>query len=557
MKRRRALSTGAAALAVAVMSGLATAGAKPASDAGPDFDLLIRGGSIVDGTGRLPFVADLGVRHGKVVFIGNAGGRSARRVLEAHGLVVTPGFIDSHNHADEAIDKPANRLNENALVQGVTTVVGGPDGEYSPAQLRVLITAFRRNGIGTNYAFYLGHNGIRTEVMGPSQQRAPTSLELARMERLVRDGMEMGALGLSTGLMYEPGIFSTTDEVVALTREVAPYDGLYDTHTRDPGKNMVASEGEAIEIGRRAGVRVKLGHLKAVGLRNRGNIGEVIQMVQAARSAGREVVADQYPYDGAQTGFLNEVLIVPDDPRWKDGQVPLAAVKAALRDPDRRRLVRAASEQGVGGGFSWIKAVGYDGFRVVDSSSDRALEGQFIQLRAQADNLDPFDEITAMILASERPILITLGAVDEADVQELLRQPWVMICSDGGYAPPGGPFPGGHPRATGAFARILSHYVRDLSLMDLAEGVRRMTGLPAEFLRLRDRGRLAPGYAADIDVFDLAAVEAMSTWTNPGTYAVGMRYVIVNGKVAVEDGQVTGVAAGQVLKRTLSRPATP
>jgi N-acyl-D-amino-acid deacylase len=516
-------------------------------------DIVIRGGLVVDGTRNLPRRADIGIKDGKIIFVGKVSAKSSAHEIDASGMVVAPGFIDAHNHAEESIfENPAYRKNENFLLQGVTTIVGSPDGFKSPSEVRGYLAAMKKNGLGTNYSFYVGHNGVRREGMGMAQ-RAPTAEELDRMRALVREGMEMGALGLSTGLMYEPGMFSTTDEVVELTKIVKPYDGIYDSHTRDPAMHMLASEAEAIEIGRRAGnVPVKLGHLKAVGLRNADRISDVIRIVHEARNSGHDVVADQYPYDGAATAFLHEVIVLPGKQADPFSAKSLATVQSALRDEAALLDIQDATEHGIMGGFAWLRYVGYDALRIVNNPNNPKNNGKYLVDLAKDRGMLPFAALRALILESPQPILVTLGAIKEADVRALMVQPWVMIASDGEYVAPDAKAGGGHPRSTGTFPRILGHYVREVGLLDLADSVRRMTCFPAEFLRLRDRGRLAPGYVADIVIFNPNEISDQSNWTEPHRYSVGMKYVLVNGQIAVRDGRVTGVTAGRpALRQTM------
>lgn len=520
---------------------------------GPDqqtcCDLLIRGAVVIDGSGETGRVADIGIAGGKILFVGDQEIAHATRVIDADGLVAAPGFIDVHNHADERVTDPRYRLVENFLLQGVTTMVGGADGLFSPRELGDIIDAFERHGVGVNYAFYVGHNGIRTEIMG-SDRRDPTPGELDAMRVLVREGMEMGAVGFSTGLMYEPGLFSSTEEVVELTREVAPFGGIYDSHTRDPVRQMLASELEAIEIGRRAGVPVKLAHLKGVGLANAGVIHEVMREVEAAREEGVIVVADQYPYDGAAPFPLHEFVII--DRRPGDASRPgpwrpsLEMIRAALADPARREEIRELSEQGVDGGFSWLKAAGYDGIRILTHPTRPELQGRYLQHLAQERGVDNFTALAELILNAQEPILVTGGAILEEDVRDLLVQDWVMVASDGEYLDT---TEFAHPRSAGTFPRVLGHYVRDETLLSLPEAVRRMTSLPAEFLGLGGRGRICPSFAADIVIFDPETIGEGGGWADPGAPPHGIHYVIVNGEIASDHGRPTGVAAGQIIRK--------
>lgn len=517
-------------------------------------DLVIRGGTVVDGTGRPGFVADVAIHDGKISAIGIVPITGQERIIDATALVVSPGFIDVHNHVPDTVlrGRPGPILVEAYVSQGVTTIVGGPDGLYSPSKLRAIKRAFDAQGIATNYAFYVGHNGIRQEVLG-SAQRAPGSAELQRMADLAAEGMRMGAVGLSSGLMYEPGMFSTTDEVIALARAIKPYDGLYDTHTRDPVLHFLESDEEAIQIGRAAGIRVKIAHEKAVGLLNKGRIHDLIAMIDKERAAGHEVVTDQYPYDGAQLMALEDIVLLPDVRFDENDPAGLAKhrqdIRLALRDPRLHDRIREASEHGVAGGYSVIRAVGYGSLRIVASPGAPQLGGENIQLLAEHRHSTPFDLIAQLILSSTQSVLITIGSIDENDLRLLLQQPWNMIASDGGFVGPSEPGPD-HPRTYGTYTRVLGHYSRDLHLLTLPEAIRKMTALPADFLHIGDRGRIAVGQAADIAIFDPKTIADRATYSNPTVRSVGVRYVIVNGTLIVDAGRQTSATPGRFVAPT-------
>ncbi len=550
-----------------VCAALAIVGAC-ADAAQPRYDLLIRGGTVIDGTGAAGKLVDIGVQGDEIVFIGHADATAARATIDATGLIVAPGFIDPHNHVDGSVLYLRERskatgpiLNEGFLMQGVTTIVGGPDGGYSPSGMRKVISGLEGAGIATNYAFYIGHNGIRMEVMG-SAQRTPTADELQSMTRLVEEGMRMGAVGLSTGLMYEPGMFSDTAEVIALAKAVRPFDGIYDTHVRDPAFKLIESDAEAIRIGLEAGIPAKIGHEKAVGLINQGRIDEVIKLIERARAGGHEVVTDQYPYDGAATASLANLIVVEGmGPSVAAGwEAVLAHVQNALRDPAALPGIRAASENGVAGGFSWIKAVGYGSMRIVDSKDFPELVGKNIELLAKERGVEPFALIVELVRKSRAPTLLTLGTIDERDLRQLMQQPWNMFGSDGSYVGKDGNL-AQHPRSTGTFTRVLGHYVRDEKVLTLPDAIRKMTSLTADFLRLYDRGRLQVGKVADITVFDARTVRDVSTWATPQALSEGIVHVIINGQLVLKDGVVTGVTPGRVLKRQgrsgTAEPAAP
>lgn len=516
----------------------------------PIYDVLIQGGSVVDGLGNPARIGDIAVQDGRLVLSPVGGPNAAQEVIDATGLVVAPGFVDVHSHTDVAIAKREQRFNEGFIRQGVTSIVGGPDGGHSPATMRELISAYETNGVGTNVALYVGHNGIRREVMEDDQQRPPTEEELESMTALVKEGMEMGGVGLSTGLMYPPGMFSDTDEVVALAAEVAPYGGIYDSHVRNPAKQWISSNEEAIEIGERAGILTKLGHLKEVGLHNKGLMEQLLALVERSRDEGLRVVSDQYPYDAAAGRLtLKSILVLAPSPQQSrelanDEDYDL---RAKFSHPDARARIRTDTENGIDGGFSWIKAIGYTSIRIVSSRDYPQLVGKYLSEIAEEQNVEGFDVITNLITHAEHPVEIK-GGIQEETVQELLVQPWNMVASDGGYVD-ASTTSQGHPRSTGTFPRVLGHYARDLGLLSLEEAVRKMTSFPADTVGLPSRGRLADGLPADVTVFDPQTIIDRSTYEEPNLLSEGVHHVIVNGVFVLRDAELTGNAPGRFLPR--------
>lgn len=526
-------------MALAASLALACGGGEPEAPA----DLLVTGGEVLDGTGSGGERAAVAVRGDSLVHVAPGGAPAASDTLDASGLVVAPGFIDVHNHTAPAVADPEKSRNEGFLRQGVTTVVGGPDGALGPWDMRELIAAYRDQGVGTNVSLYVGHNGIRDSVVGTDS--TVTDAEMERMKAAVREGMEeLGAVGFSTGLMYEPGMFAATDEVVELASVAASHDGIYDSHVRDPVHDLLGSDREVIEVADRAGIPGKIGHLKAVGLQNAGRIQDVIGLVEEARSRGLEIVSDQYPYDGAATGTLEEIVVVPDSLGSRED----FGLERALEEPPTRRALERASEQGIDGGFAWVKAVGYGSMRVVSSPSSPEIEGRYLSRLAEERGSAPFDLVAELILSNDRPVRITYGAIREEDVRALLDEPWNMIASDGGWTD-GSDAPEGHPRSAGTFPRLLGRYVREESVLPLPEAVRKITSLPARFLGLSARGVLREGMAADVVVFDPATISDRSTWSRPQRHARGVVHLLVNGTPAIRDGELTGAAPGRYLPR--------
>ena len=523
---------------------------------GEPASLAIIGGMVVDGDGGPPRAATVVISGNAIVTVGE-GGRAALDTIDATGLVVAPGFIDVHSHTPPAIAQESRRLNEGVVRQGVTTVFGGPDGAFAPARMRTLAEAYYYQGIGTNVAFYVGHNGIRREVMGDDQRRPPTEGELELMRALVREAMELGAFGLSSGLMYEPGMFSDTEEVIALALEAAAYGGVYDSHVRNPVHDLVGSDRELVRIAQIARLPGKIGHLKAVGLHNEGVIEDIVELVEVARAQGTRIVSDQYPYDGAATASLTGIIVAPPGLGGLDAfrgmrrqgrtDEGMAELRAALADPGSRARLKEASENGVDGGFAWLKATGYTSMRITSSADYPELVGAYLSEIAEARGQDPFDAVAELIIGSSRPVSLTLGAIKEHDVRRLMVQPWNMIASDGGYAD-GSDAPTGHPRSAGTFPRLLGHYVREEGVLTLEEAVRKITSLPADFHGIADRGRLAPGMRADIAIFDPATIIDRSDWDHPQRFAEGVLHVLVNGVAVLRDGEMTGEAPGEVVR---------
>lgn len=508
-------------------------------------DLLIRGGTVIDGTGAPGTRSDVAVKDGRVWAVGPGLLVLPHTVIDAHDKVVTPGFIDAHNHSPPQLAQPEHHLNETFIRQGVTTVVGGPDGEISPADLRRLLAEYRKTGVGSNVAFYVGHNAIRTEVMGQNQDRAPTTSELERMRALVRDGMQAGAVGFSTGLMYSPGLFSETDEIIALAKEAAPFHGIYESHVRDPHRALLQSNWEAIEIGRQARIPVDLTHLTTPGKNHRGLMKAVIEQIENARRNGIEVVADQYPYTGVATGPLDHLLNYPAELHLQAHSVE--ALKAALRDSTQRGEIRRETLTGGASGFSLYKSSGPSSILILVCPGCERYEGQFISDVAAEKQVDGFDAVVALLLSTQSDIIVSMGGFFEDDMQALMKKPWVMVASDGAIPTPNAIGP--HPRYTGTFPRVLGHYVRELHLLTLADAVRKMTSAPADFLGLKGRGRLTVGAVADIVVFDPARIIDRSTWKKPLASPVGVSDVIVDGVEVLKDGTMTGNAPGRYLKR--------
>ena len=511
--------------------------ATPLAAQQPRYDLLIVGGTVVDGTGAPGYRADVAITGDRIALISRDAlpPSSARRVIDASGRIVSPGFIDLHAHLEPLSQLPDAR---SAITQGVTTALGGPDGS-SPLPLGEYMTAREKQGIAINVAYLVGHNTVRSTVMGTAD-RAPTPSELTRMRSLIGQGMHDGAFGISTGLRYVPGTYSNIDEVVALSQVAADSGGIYTSHLREEGLGLIEGVAEAIEIGRRAHIPIVLTHHKAVGQKMWGKSVVTLRMLDSARRAGVDVMADVYPYTATHTGI--SVLI----PSWAlaDGDSAFARRVAdpVLRDSITRGIV-----------FNILNDRGGGDLRRVQFSRvswDKSLEGKTLADWAERRKLALTPENgAALVIEAQRNggANAIYHVLDEADVRRIMSHPQVMIASDGRLSTPGDGHP--HPRAYGTFPRVLGHYVRDEHVLTLEQGVHKMTGMPAARLGLTDRGVLKAGAIADVVVFDAARIADRSTFDAPHQYAVGIDHVLVNGVAAISEGKVLDVRAGRVLRR--------
>ena len=499
-------------------------------------DVLIVNGTVIDGTGSPGRRADVAIRGDRIVAVGsNLPRGTATRVIDAQGKMVTPGFIDLHAHLEPLLDMP---LMESALRQGVTLAMGGPDGG-SPLPLKPYMDSVRTAKPGINVGYLVGHNDVRRAVLGMAA-RAPNDAELARMKRLVAVAMGQGAFGLSTGLLYLPGTYSNVEEVIALSKTAADSGGIYTSHLRKEGIGLLDGVGEALEIGRRAKIPVVLTHHKAVGQQMWGKSVVTVAMVDSARKAGTDVMIDQYPYTATHTNL--GVLV----PSWAmaggDAEFRKRLQNAALKDSIVQGIIFNILNDRGGGDLARVQ------FSRV--SWEPSLEGKTLKDWAARRNLAPTPEngatlvLDAMLKGGANAIYHVL---DEGDVRRIMQSPHTMIASDGRLSRPGDGHP--HPRAYGTFPRVLGEYVREQKLLALETAVHKMTQMPAQRLRLADRGVLRVGAAADVVVFDAATVKDQATFTEPHQYPRGIETVLVNGTVAVDGGKATGVRAGRVLSR--------
>ncbi len=522
-----------AALASAVAPLVTLASCEP----GVRYDLVITDATVIDGSGEPRYTASVAVADGRIARIERAPTRieGGAQTIDATGLVLAPGFIDLHAHLDPLLDLPGA---ESHVRQGVTTALGGPDGS-SPWPLASYLDSAAAAGLGMNVAFLAGHNTIRREVIGMAD-RAPTRDELERMRALVDTAMMQGAFGLSTGLRYLPGAFAETDEIVALAEIAARHGGIYTSHLRDEGLQLIEGVSEALEIGRRAGIRVVLTHHKVIGRPMWGASARTLAMIDSARAAGTDVIADQYPYTASYTGI--SILI----PAWAQAGGDSAFLQrltdAALRDSILDGIVWNIENDRGGGDISRVQLARVEW--------DPSLEGRTLADWAAREGrpVTPRTGAALVLEAMRRGGASAIYHVmDEGDVERIMRHRHVAIASDGRLVAPGDGHP--HPRWYGTFPRVLGHYVRERGVLTLEDAVRKMTSLPAAYIGLADRGRVAEGASADLVLFDPATVIDRATFEEPHQYPEGIHWVIVNGEAVVARGEFSEARPGRVLRK--------
>jgi N-acyl-D-aspartate/D-glutamate deacylase len=522
-------------------------------------DLVLEGGTVVDGTGAPAQRIDVGIANGRVVTLGDLGSATADRRINVGGRVVAPGFIDVHTHADRAFSDPEEAALEGYLRQGVTTMVLGGDGYLGLDRMRTYRDQAARGEIGMNFLAFIGHNAVREAVMGMAQ-RAPTPQELDAMKAQVRAAMEYGAAGLSSGLMYLPGQYATTEEVIALAKVTAPFGGVYDSHVRDPANDLLASHRECLDIAAAAGVHAHPGHIKAVGGKNFGLGPDLVDLIQSRIDGGQDITVDVYPYDGAATAPVLHILYPGSDPAGEalmsritmlltGKNVPVVMLEEVLTDlreywrsnthkPEILQSAQKRTETPPPGLFSWIHTVGYTSLRIVVSENP-ALEGRMVTDVANELGITPFELLRRMVVEEGTSAMVTLGAIQEEDLRVLLTQPWTMVASDGEELAPS------HPRGRGTFTRVLGRYVREWGVLTLEEGVHKISGLPARYLGLKNRGVLLEGAVADITVFNPDTIIDEATWSEPTLLATGVDYVFIGGKPAIDAGELKPTRLGR------------
>ncbi|MEP6618123.1 MAG: amidohydrolase family protein [bacterium] len=500
----------------------------PGIGAQQQVDVLVRNGTVVDGRGTPSRRTDIGITADRITFIGDAArdGVKARRTIDATGLIVAPGFIDPHSHTLGDLSNAQRRGNVNYLMQGVTTVVTNNDGGGT-IEIGKTLDTWQRNGIGTNAALYVPQGDVRRTVLGMSDA-APAAAQMDSMRAIVARGMAEGALGLSTGLYYAPGSYSTTEEVIELAKVAAQRGGIYDSHMRDESSytiGLLGSINETIRIARDAHIPVHISHIKALGADVWGQADTVIALVRAARKAGLDVTADQYPYLASGTSVGASLL-----PRWAEAggrdslhaRIMSPVIKPKLVAEMEVNLVRR------GGAASLL----------ISSTRDTTILGKTLAEISATRHLAPIEAALQIILNGDASV--ASFNMKDADVEKFMVQPWVMTGSDGSS---------GHPRKFGTFTRKLRQYVFDKPVLTLEQDVHVSSELTAQTLHLANRGALIVGNFADVIAFDAATVADKATYVNPEVLSTGMRYVLVNGVVAVDNGTYTGALAGKAIRR--------
>jgi dihydroorotase/N-acyl-D-amino-acid deacylase len=546
-------------------------GQQPASQ----YDILIRNGRVVDGAGNPWIYADLGIKDDRITFLGHApAGVTATRVIDAKGLVVAPGFIDMLEQSEWnlLIDKQAF----SKLTQGITSGITGEGWSIAPqndatladrhdllehyhltADWRDLDGYFKRlekQGSGINLGTYVGATQVRRYVMG-DVDRVPTAEELARMQQLVEQAMQQGAMGVSTSLIYAPAAYAKTDELIALAKAASKYGGIYASHIRNEGDREMEALEEAFRIGREAGIPVEIWHLKAAGRQNWGKMPGVIAAIEDARASGLDVTANQYPYVASGTSLGATI-----PPKYHEGGSE--AFVNRLKQPDVRASIRKELAGVQANAENMWRGTGGPQGILVSSVLDPALkgyEGKTIAQIAAVEHKDPLDALMDVVIAGKDHVGAVYFTQNEDDVKFAMQQPFLSVGTDAGAANVQGPLSEfkGHPRAYGSFPRILGRYVRDQHLLTLEQAIRKFTSLPAQRMGLRDRGLLRAGAFADVTIFDPATVNDAATFEDPHRPSTGIEYVIVNGVISLEHGKVTGQLGGRPLRGPGYRAVSP
>jgi N-acyl-D-amino-acid deacylase len=553
-------------LAVVFFAALSSAAAQ-------QYDLVIRNGHIIDGAGSPWYSGDIGILNGRIAAIGSLEDASTRRVIDARGLIVAPGFIDMLGQSE--LSMLVNPHVPSKIFQGITTEITGEGNSIAPLNARTLLAdrdgfkhygitpdwatfgeyfaRLEKQGLGINLASYVGATQVRRMVLG-EDNRAPSAAELEEMKALVRAAMHDGAMGVSTALQYAPAPYAKTEELIALAREAARSGGIYATHMRSEGDEIDQSLDEVFHIGREAKIPVEIWHLKAAGKRNWGRMPEIVDRIDRGRRSGVDVEADTYAYPAWFNTFSAFI------PPWAhDGGD--AKMVGRLKDAaSRARIGHDMETSKTGWDNEWLEIPGPEAIlvSVVQNPNLLALQGKTIAQIAESEHQDPIDTIFDLLIQDPEMSVAVFG-MSEQDIAYALKQPWVSIDNDSQGTSPDGilgrEHP--HPRAYGTFPRILRKYVREEKLLSFEEALRKFSALPAQRMRLTDRGVLKQGMWADIVVFNPETIRDIATFENPNQLSVGMEYVLVNGTPVIERGQVSNALPGKVLRGGGAAPELP
>jgi N-acyl-D-amino-acid deacylase len=548
-----------------LVSALASLLLATAPSAAPPFDLIVANGRVIDGTGAPWYAADLGIRGGRIAAIGRLDGAQASRRIDARRQIVAPGFIDMLGQSELTILVEPTLPSK--IFQGITTEITGEGGSVAPLSDSIIradrvsyehlkltpdwrtfaeyFTRAERQGIGINLATYVGATQVRRMVLG-DVDRQPNAGELDRMRALVREAMEQGAIGISTSLQYAPAPYATTDELIALAAEAARYGGIYATHMRSEGNEIMSALNEAIRIGREARIPVEIWHLKAAGKQNWGRMPEIVATIEEARRSGVEVGANTYAYPA---WFNSLSAFIP--PWAHDGGDE--QLLARLNDPQARQRIRADMLSAAGGWDNeWQEIPGPEAVTicVVQNPELRDLQGKTLKEIAAQWRKDPIDALMDLLARDHAYTYAAVFGMSEPDVALALKQSWTSVDNDSQGTAPSGllGLEHPHPRAYGTFPRILRKYVREEHLLTLEDAIRKFTSLPAGRMRLSDRGVLKQGMWADIVVFNPDTITDRATFENPNQLSVGMDYVLINGTPVIEQGRATGARPGKILR---------
>ena len=526
------------------------------------YDVVIRNGHVIDGTGSPWYQSDIGIRDGKIAAIGKLDGAPAKQTIDAHGMVVAPGFIDMLGQSELTILVDPRLPSK--IYQGITTEITGEGGSVAPLNDAIIqadrvtyqhfhitptwrtfgeyFARLRKQGMGINLATYVGATQVRRMVLG-DEDRAPNAAELARMQALVRDAMRDGAMGVSTSLQYAPAPYAKTDELIALAAEAAKSGGIYASHVRDEGNGIMSALDEAFHIGREAKIPVEIWHLKAAGKQNWGRMPQIVAKIDEARKSGIEVGANTYAY----TAWFNSLSAAI--PPWAhdggDKKLIERLKDPAMRARIRKEMLTPSNEWN----NEWLEVPGPESILLCAVQNPKLvpLQGKTIADIAKLWNKDPIDTVFDILIQDEAFSEVAMFAMSESDVELALKQPWVSICNDSQGTSPtgllGAEHP--HPRAYGTFPRILAKYVREQHLLTLEDAIRKFSALPAGRMRIADRGVLKEGMWADIVVFDPNTIRDLATFEKPNQLSEGIRFVLVNGVPVISEGRMTGALPGK------------